>query len=80
MTQSIIDWSKSNILQIIDNPNFVVLSNIWNGDSPNTFQGVVILSNEPQYPVGEYSTTWHKNKFELVEDELTLTFSNKQLK
>jgi len=70
-----IDWSKGNILST-DNGNIIVISNHWNGDAKHLFCGTVIKTNdERRYPVGEYSKTWHKSLFKLVEEPVTITFS-----
>ena len=71
-----INWSRVNILQKIDNPNFIILTTIWDGKSSNTFEGMVISSDSKEYPIGTFSRSWHKNKFELIEKSINLTFLN----
>lgn len=72
-----IDWTKTNILQKIGYPNVVILTTIWDGKSSNTFEGMVISSDVKEYPVGTFSSSWHKNKFELAQNIITLSFQNK---
>lgn len=69
-----IDWSKRNILST-ENGGLVVMSNIWDGDGKHLFCGTVIQTNdERKYPVGEYSKTWHKSLFKLINEPVTITF------
>jgi hypothetical protein len=71
-----INWGKVNVLQKIGNPNVVILTTIWDGSSKYTFEGMVISSDVKEYPIGTFSKSWHKNKFELIEKSVNLTFSN----
>ena len=69
-----IDWSKGNTLTT-ENGEIIVISNIWDADAKHLFCGTVIKTNEEgKYPVGEYSRTWHKSLFRLVDEPVTITF------
>ena len=59
------------------NNEIVVISTEWKGKNDFSFCATVLKSNgDRRYSVGEYSNSWHKKDFHLVEEPITLTFTN----